>query len=115
MGSTKAVKKKMRVSGVLRAISVQNAANPRSAPTGEIRIAAMIVPRISASTPDDDEQEESHTETRPELGQERDQLLHAASSPVIVGACSGGGCPGRRRRAGPGIRSISSGRLPAAR
>ena len=71
MGSTKAVKKKTRVSGVFRAISVQNAANPRSAATGEIRMAAMSVPRISASTPDDDEQEEGHLEARPEFGQQR--------------------------------------------
>ena len=70
MGSTNAVKKKTRVSGVLRAISVQNAANPRSAATGEMRIAAMSVPRIRASTPGDRQQEEGHAEALPELGQQ---------------------------------------------
>ncbi len=51
IGSTNIVKMKTSVSGVFRAISVQNAANPRSAATGEIRIAAMSVPRMSESTP----------------------------------------------------------------
>ena len=52
IGITNAVKKKIRVSGVLRAISVQNAANPRSDATGEMRIAAISVPSTSASTPE---------------------------------------------------------------
>ena len=52
IGITKAVKKKISVSGVLRAISVQNAANARSEATGEMRMAAISVPRMSASTPE---------------------------------------------------------------
>jgi len=52
MGSTKAVKKNTRVSGVLRATSVQIAANHRRTGTGEMRNAVMTVPRTRESPPD---------------------------------------------------------------
>ena len=66
IGSTNAVKMKTSVSGVFLAISVQNAAKPRSAATGEIRIAAMSVPRMSEQHAGDDQQQERHTEAREE-------------------------------------------------
>ncbi len=50
-GSTSAVKMSTSVSGVFRTISVYTVATPRRVATGEMRIAATIVPITSAARP----------------------------------------------------------------